>query len=207
MLNLKCVAQNYAWGKVGSESLVGQIHKVNQPEDDIEGKPFSEFWMGDHTNGPSKIVIDSNDVSQQEVINDNEFLKEKDGQEISIKDLFARDPSKYLGDTYLEKLGERDANLKTSLSYLFKVLSVRTALSIQAHPNKELAQKLHSKYPDKYKDPNHKPEIAIALTDDFKACYGFCTVEKIKANLLANPALAEAFPLADGKEPDEHFLQ
>lgn len=79
----------------------------------------------------------------------------------------------------MQQLGERDPNLQTSLSYLFKVLSVRTALSIQAHPNKDLAQKLHATYPDKYKDPNHKPEIAIALSDDFMACYGFCTAEMI----------------------------
>ena len=63
MLNLKCVAQNYAWGKVGSESLVGQIHKANDPTEEIEGKPFSEFWMGDHVNGPSKVIIDSNDIA------------------------------------------------------------------------------------------------------------------------------------------------
>lgn len=64
MLNLKCVAQNYAWGKIGSDSLVGKIHQRNQPEEQIEDKPFSEFWMGDHTNGPSKIVIDADSIAQ-----------------------------------------------------------------------------------------------------------------------------------------------
>ena len=113
------------------------------------------------------------------------------------KDLFEIDPKKYLGELYLTKLGERDVNLKQSLSYLFKVLSVRTALSIQAHPNKELAKKLHAEFPDKYKDPNHKPEIAVALSDDFMACYGFSSAEKISQNLHANPALAEAFSLGD----------
>lgn len=61
MLPLQCVAQNYAWGKIGSESLVGKIHKKNNPEAEIEGKPFSEFWMGDHVNGPSRILINAND--------------------------------------------------------------------------------------------------------------------------------------------------
>ena len=59
------------------------------------------------------------------------------------------------------------------MAFLFKVLSVQKALSIQAHPNKLLAEKLHAKFPDIYKDDNHKPEIAIALNDDFIACYGF----------------------------------
>lgn len=45
------------------------------------------------------------------------------------------------------------------LPFLFKVLSIRKALSIQAHPDKKLASKLHAKFPDVYKDPNHKPEM------------------------------------------------
>ena len=51
--------------------------------------------------------------------------------------------------------------------------------------------------PDVYKDPNPKPEIAIALTDDFTACIGFLPVSKIKENLerLA-PDLLSAVPLS-----------
>ena len=45
---------------------------------------------------------------------------------------------------------------EAGLPYLFKILSVRTALSIQAHPDKQLAQKLHGLRPDLYKDDNHK---------------------------------------------------
>lgn len=36
------------------------------------------------------------------------------------------------------------------LPFLFKVLSIRKALSIQAHPNKKLAEQLHSKDPKNY---------------------------------------------------------
>src|SRR5262249_29318268 len=50
------------------------------------------------------------------------------------------------------------------LPYLFKILSVETALSIQAHPNKEHARILHQQNPKEYPDDNHKPEMAIALT-------------------------------------------
>lgn len=121
--------------------------------------------------------------------------------------MFAKDAKKFLGETYLQKLGERDEELKQSLSYLFKVLSVNTALSIQAHPNKELAIKLHAQFPDKYKDPNHKPEIAVALSEDFKACYGFTSAERIQSNLEANPILAETFPLGAKNKPDEEYLK
>ena len=36
------------------------------------------------------------------------------------------------------------------LPFLFKVLSIRKALSIQAHPNKKLAEQLHAKDPKNY---------------------------------------------------------
>lgn len=37
------------------------------------------------------------------------------------------------------------------LPFLFKVLSIQKALSIQAHPNKKLAEKLHAKDSKNYK--------------------------------------------------------
>lgn len=48
--------------------------------------------------------------------------------------------------------------------FLLKILSVDKPLSIQAHPDKELARVLHKQKPDKYKDDNHKPEMCVALT-------------------------------------------
>jgi mannose-6-phosphate isomerase len=36
------------------------------------------------------------------------------------------------------------------LPFLFKVLSIRKALSIQAHPNKKLAEQLHARDPRNY---------------------------------------------------------
>ena len=44
--------------------------------------------------------------------------------------------------------------VKEPLPFLLKVLSVGQALSIQAHPDKELAKKLHATRPDLYKDDN-----------------------------------------------------
>jgi mannose-6-phosphate isomerase len=61
------------------------------------------------------------------------------------------------------------------LPFLFKVLSVQKALSIQAHPDVALARRLHATKPDLYKDANHKPEMAIALTQ-FEALY-VCNME------------------------------
>jgi mannose-6-phosphate isomerase len=68
-----------------------------------------------------------------------------------------------------------------------------------------MAKKLHVEFPDVYKDPNHKPEIAIALMDDFLACYGFASKEVMVKNLEQNPVLAEIFPIEG--EVDEQYLR
>ena len=129
MLKLRCISQNYAWGKLGTSSLVGKIAKANGAANEPEDKPFAEFWMGDHVNGPSKVLIDENDQNFGALVS-NEFLKENAGRELPINALFESDNVKFLGKRYLEAFSEQDPKLKTSLSYLFKVLSVRTALSI-----------------------------------------------------------------------------
>ena len=44
------------------------------------------------------------------------------------------------------------------LPFLFKVLSIRKALSIQAHPNKKLAEELHEKDPKNYPGMIYSPD-------------------------------------------------
>merc|ERR1712032_1110506 len=80
--------------------------------------------------------------------------------------------------------------MDASLPSLLKVLSIHKALSIQAHPDRALAERLHKERPNVYKDANHKPEIAIALTD-FEALCGFRRVGEIATFLDAVPELAE----------------
>lgn len=86
--------------------------------------------------------------------------------------------------TYPEYVGNIKIVTKygRNLPFLFKVLSVRTALSIQAHPNKALAEKLHHDDPFHYPDSNHKPELAIALTE-FEAFCGFRPYSEIESLL------------------------
>ena len=77
---------------------------------------------------------------------------------------------------------------QSSLPFLLKVLSVRKALSIQAHPDLELAKKLHAENPTVYKDPNHKPEMAIALTS-FEVLCGFRSAAEVMENVQKIPEL------------------
>ena len=82
----------------------------------------------------------------------------------TLLDLFS-DNRQLLSQTVSAKYGEK-------LPFLFKVLSVNKALSIQAHPNKKLAEQLHARDAKHYPDDNHKPEMAIAITP-FEGLCGF----------------------------------
>jgi len=94
------------------------------------------------------------------------------------------------------------------IPFLFKVLSIRKALSIQFHPDADLAAKLHATRPDIYKDANPKPELAIALTP-FKALFGFRPIREVVRLIDETPVLAEWFgeeilsPMRTVESPDE----
>jgi len=82
--------------------------------------------MGDHVNGPSKIYIDNKDEKLVEMISNESFMNEYNETLVPIDQIFATDPTKFYGAGYAEKYpyaGDK-------LAFLFKVLSVRTALSI-----------------------------------------------------------------------------
>lgn len=63
--------------------------------------------------------------------------------------------------TLLDLIGDNKALMSAEISekygdklpFLFKVLSIRKALSIQAHPNKKLAEELHAKDSKNYPGP------------------------------------------------------
>lgn len=111
------------------------------------------------------------------------------------------------GQTLKEAIGD-------DLPFLFKVLSAGKALSIQAHPDKPTAAKLHQENPQNYGDANHKPEMAIALTP-FEAMCGFRRLEEVALLLKKHPEFAacisqeaklEVF-LADTDEKQQSALQ
>lgn len=106
------------------------------------------------------------------------------------------------------EIGEK---FEHKLPFLFKVLSIGKALSIQAHPNKKLAEQLHKKDSKNYPDDNHKPEMAIAITP-FDGLCGFRPLAEISNFLSTVPALkklvgeseAEAYQSAiKGQETSE----
>jgi mannose-6-phosphate isomerase len=167
--------QNYDWGKRGLSSQVAQLASATdvagKAVDVDEGKPYAELWMGTHPSGPSH-VYPTSDLLKKTV--------DAQGKEL---------------------LGDKIDATYHDLPYLFKVLSIAKALSIQAHPDKTLAKELHKNFPQHYKDDNHKPEMAIALTD-FEAFCGFKPLEEIAACLEKVPE----FATVAGKSVTDEFI-
>ena len=104
--------------------------------------------MGTHPSNPSKDVLTKRTLL--DLVQDNQAL-------------LSRDISSRFGN---------------KLPFLFKVLSIGKALSIQAHPNKKLAEQLHARDSKNYPDDNHKPEMTIAITP-FDGLCGFRPLAEI----------------------------
>ncbi|KAI9680691.1 MAG: Mannose-6-phosphate isomerase [Caeruleum heppii] len=160
LIRLQCGVNSYDWGKVGRESAAAKFAAAT-PSDDFsiqEEKPYAELWMGTHSSVPSKDLTTKRALL--DLVQDNQALM---STEIS------------------ERYGHK-------LPFLFKVLSIRKALSIQAHPNKKLAEQLHAKDSKNYPDDNHKPEMTIAITP-FDGLCGFRPLAEISHFLSSVPSL------------------
>merc|ERR1719230_945216 len=177
---LKCQVKTYAWGKLGDTSLVGVLASEGLEELELTlGVPYAELWMGTHPSGPSMVMLSS---PWRTVTPLSEWIK--------LNPSLLGPPRTHDG-AQSPKLARRKSMLRmasSSLPFLFKILSVRTALSIQAHPDKALARTLHARQPDMYKDDNHKPEMAVAITP-FEALCSFQPAYSILENLRATPEL------------------
>ncbi|KAI1837321.1 hypothetical protein DTO006G1_2799 [Penicillium roqueforti] len=183
LLRLQCGVNSYDWGKVGQESAAAKYAATTAaPDFTIESdKPYAELWMGTHPSLPSK------DVETQRTLLD-----------------MVQDNQALLSTDVSERFGGK-------LPFLFKVLSIRKALSIQAHPNKKLAEQLHARDPKNYPDDNHKPEMTIAITP-FEGMCGFRPLAEIThflqaveplRTLVGNQAASEFEQIVKGNENSE----
>jgi len=98
--------------------------------------------------------------------------------------------------------GDISAKYKNKLPFLFKVLSINKALSIQAHPNKKLAEQLHANDPKNYPDDNHKPEMTLAITP-FEGLCGFRPLNEIAHFLATIAPLRELVGESEAKGLEE----
>lgn len=105
-MELRCAVQTYGWGKPGINSVVATLLKSANTDFTVdEQETYAELWMGTHKNGPS--YLKDTDVPLQKYIQEN---------------------AKVLGYEVVQRFG-------FNLPFLFKILSINKALSIQVHPN------------------------------------------------------------------------
>lgn len=157
MLPVKGFIKNYHWGRTDDNSYIAKFELKSDNSNSKNSIPLAELWFGSHPSGPSSVVIEK--------------------QYVRLDQLFKNKPDLCGSINNIKKYG-------CQLPYLFKILSIEQPLSLQAHPNKKLAKILHQNDPTNYPDDNHKPELAIALTDFYVLC-DFRTHKEI-ANFMKN---------------------
>ena len=152
MFRMQNPVREYDWG---SPTLIPEL--LGQQAD---GRPKAELWMGAHPDEPSTVL---------------------DGGAARTMDAWlAENPQPLLGEQVHARFGSR-------LPYLMKLLAAASPLSLQVHPSAEQAERgyqeeeaqgvPHSARERRYKDPFHKPELILALTD-FEAMCGLRPLEQ-----------------------------
>jgi len=146
----------YAWGS--ADGLGKTLGLTNE-----SGGPQAELWMGAHPKAPSTLIL-------------------PEGRR-PLDAMIASDPERMIGATVAARYGNK-------LPFLFKALSAAKPLSIQVHPSRRKAERGFEKENTigiavdsaerNYRDPNHKPELSVALTR-FEALVGFRPLEDITA--------------------------
>ena len=144
--------------------------------------PEAELWLGAHPNGSA-------------------WVEMGDGTRVPLGELVERDPRGVLGDAVFARFGAR-------LPFLFKVLAVERALSLQAHPDAEQARLGHQRERGErvanearlYADERAKPELVLAHTR-FRALCGFRPLGEIRAG-FERLALGDLAPSAGAVEGD-----
>lgn len=131
------------------------------------GGPEAELWLGAHPSSPALV---------------------SDGAQIPLDQWIAADPARALSEA-------------SKLPFLLKILAAAKPLSLQAHPSRAQAKAgfarenaagipLDSPIRN-YRDDEHKPELIVALSDEFIALSGF---RPIAASIHDLQAIADALP-------------
>ncbi|WP_326560857.1 mannose-6-phosphate isomerase, class I [Micromonospora sp. NBC_01796] len=137
--------RDYAWG---SRTVIAGLQGRSVPS----AGPEAELWLGAHPGSPAM-------VCQQDA-------------RISLVELLAAEPGRWLGDEVLARFDGR-------LPFLMKLLAPEAPLSLQAHPDPDQARTGYAADQDlpptahrNYVDPYHKPEVLVAIAP-FEALCGF----------------------------------
>ncbi|XP_026191748.1 mannose-6-phosphate isomerase [Cyclospora cayetanensis] len=190
--------QRYAWGCPADTAVVAALAKrtkgcINydaqeeasreQQGGSTDSRPFAELWIGTHPNGCAYVMPVEADAflsrgPQRQVTAPKQQHTQQEKQQHAQQEK----------QQHTQQEKQREAS---GLPFLLKVLSVATPLSLQSHPDRALAARLHAEQPLEYRDANHKPEMAIAI-GEFAALAGFRQPAAVAALLQQTPELRQA---------------
>jgi len=113
---------------------------------------------------------------------------------MDLHDLIKSSPEDFLGKSVLDKFKD------IQLPFLFKILSFDKALPLQSHPDRKLGEHLMKQEKKEswlgknqtFVDPNHKPEVAVVLSEMFQGFVGFRPIEEVQQFVRDIPELREA---------------
>lgn len=157
---------------------------------DSNGTPWAELWMGAHPKAPSSAIVNE--------------------EKIPLDVLIRRYPEWILGREAARKFN-------STLPFLFKVLAAAQPLSIQAHPDRRMAEAgfhrenlldIPINAPHRnYRDPWPKPEIICAV-EPFVALTGFRPASSIIKwfDAVCPEMLSEQIGVLK-KNPDQHGIK
>ncbi|GAA82789.1 mannose-6-phosphate isomerase, class I [Aspergillus luchuensis IFO 4308] len=187
VFQLKCGIKNDPWGKQGKNSLAGVLCSKTPGTIEVEDdQHYSEMWMGTYPTVPSRILATGELLSEY-------LQKHPEVTGEGYKKWGTEVPFLPKVHTYPLPTPSHHPVINTNAIFVrVKILSFQKALPLQIHPDKKLAEKLHESQPDKYSDPNHKPEIAIALSN-FELFVGFKPLHEIE-NLFKLAPLQRFLP-------------
>ncbi|MCD2444041.1 mannose-6-phosphate isomerase, class I [Agromyces sp. SYSU K20354] len=147
--------RDYAWG---SRDAIAEYRGVAP-----SGGPEAELWLGAHAGSPAKI-IDATSVGHPD-----------------LATWIVADPTTALGTRLADE---------RRLPFLLKVLAAAEPLSLQAHPTPQQARAGFEReeaegvpigaYDRNYKDPFHKPELIVAVSETFDALSGFRPFDEVR---------------------------
>lgn len=164
----------YAWGSVTAlAELLGRAPS---------GRLEAELWMGSHPAGPAQLLSEVGGAKDLRMLLEGEAGPALLGAQVRGS---------------------------TGLPFLLKVLAIGQPLSLQAHPNlaqaragfaREEESGLSLESPERnYRDPNHKPELLLALSPVEAVC-GFREPEFMLRSLVELDLASPSSPLRHSVE-------
>ncbi|WP_311478133.1 mannose-6-phosphate isomerase, class I [uncultured Gulosibacter sp.] len=179
---LENTPMRYAWGARGAISdYLGTTGAVREPETGGAQAPVqAELWLGAHHGSPALIT-------NPELV----------GGYTDLRQWIEAEPERALGQ-FAKGLRHGEP---VRLPFLLKVLAASEPLSLQVHPDLAGARQGYAAENEagiavddparNYRDPFHKPELLIALSETMSALAGFRSFAEVRELVADIAALAD----------------